>query len=544
MAQTRKTPERFNGNGMPAGSNSGRVGSPLPAALPPSVNAPTASPQIDYDFVNPEYTAAMPWWVDTRVAVAGTPALMATPYLYLPDPAPLDQCDEARARYNGYLARAVYLNATGRTKVSLMGIALSDWPTLEVPTAMEYVETDADGAGLSIYSLTQVVVGELLEAGRGGLFVDYPSRAEGDSVSLAEQAAGTVPRIVFYKTEDIRDWAYTRVGNEMKLSFLKLYEVRQSRTADGWSQSNIETYRVLRLQDGVYTVEVLEKQSSGWVSTGQVIPRDSTGSPWREIPFQWLGAEINRAAPGKPPLYDLAQLNLGHFRNSADFEESCFMLGQPQVTMTGLSAAWRDHLEASGVYFGSRRVLMGPENSTIGLLQVQPNTLAQAAMKDKESQMQSIGARLIQPGQVVKTADQNRSESKSAYSVLSLVCDNASQGIKQALMWAQQYMGVTGDVDFAIDTEFDGLTFNPAIAETLMKLVQSGLLPESDAWRMLRQLNMIDAQKTDDEIREELDSQIEAKAQMNAALGMNPDGSIIEDPANEDEDDDTPPGDE
>lgn len=535
MARTEKTPERFNGNGTAAFGGTGRVGSPLPPARSTPAAPKTKSPAIDYDFVNPEYSAAMPWWVDTRVAVAGTPALMAKPYAYLPDPTPLDECEEARARYNGYLSRAVYLNATGRTRTSLMGIALTEWPMFEAPTAMEYMETDVDGAGLSIYSLTQVAVGELLEVGRGGLFVDYPARPDGDTVSIAEQEAGTVPRIVYYKTEDIRDWSYTRVGNQMKLSFVKLYEIRQARDSDGWTQSNIETYRVLRLVDGVYTVEVLEKQDSGWVSAGQVVPRDSNGQPWGEIPFQWLGAEINRSTPGKPPLYDLAQVNLGHFRNSADFEESVFMLGQPQVTMTGLSAAWRDHIEASGVYFGSRRVLLGPENSTIGLLQVQPNTLAQAAMKDKENQMQAIGARLIQPGQVAKTADQSRSESKAAYSVLSLVCDNVSQGIVQALMWAQRYIGATGDVDFAIDTKFDGLTFNPAIAETLMKLVQSGLLPESDAWRMLRQLNMIDAQKTDDEIREELEAQKEAAVQMNAALGLNPDGTAVDAVDEEDE---------
>lgn len=526
MAQTRATPARFNGNGIPAEQGTGRVGSPLPPA-PVPVNRTTASPAIDYDFVNPEYSARMPQWRDCRAAVEGLPALMLNIQSFLIDPTPLDECEEARSRYNSYVRRAVYLNATGRTKNSLLGIALTDWPEVQLPDSMQYLKEDADGAGLSIYGLTQVVVGENLEVGRGGLFVDHPERADGDGISLADQQAGAVPRIVFYKAEDIRDWAFTKVGNRMLLSFVKLYEVRQVRTPDGLAMNNIETYRILRLQNGVYTVEVLEKgQNGNWESTGQFIPRDGSGANWGVIPFQFVGPEVNLAKPAKPPLYDLAQVNLGHYRNSADFEESAFMLGQPQVTMTGLDAAWRDHLEESGVYFGSRRVLMGPTGSQIGLLQVQPNTLAREAMKDKEAQMASLGARLIQPGQVTKTADQNRSETKAAYSVLSLVCDNASQAIKQALLWAQQYMAVTGDVDFGIDTGFDGIVFDPAAANALMAMVQGGIIPEADAWRVLRQMNLIDPEKTDDEIREELEAQKEKAAQMNAALGLNPDGSF------------------
>lgn len=543
MARTSTTPNRFNRpanyNGNGEAPPTGNVNSPLPPASVPSQRA-TASPAIDYDFVNPEYSERMPQWRDCRAAVEGLPALMLNIQAYLIDPTPLDECEEARSRYSSYIRRAVYLNATGRTKTSLMGIALTDWPEVELPDAMQYLKDDADGAGLSIYGLTQVAVGENLEVGRGGLFVDYPARSDGDGVSLADQQAGTVPRVLFYKAEDIRDWAFTRVGNRMLLSFVKLYEVRQVRTPDGLAMNNVETYRILRLQNGVYTVEVLEKgQNGSWESTGQFIPRDGSGANWGVIPFQFIGPEVNQAKPAKPPLYDLAQVNLGHYRNSADFEESAFMLGQPQVTMTGLDSGWRDHLEESGVYFGSRRVLMGPVGSQIGLLQVAPNTLAREAMKDKETQMSALGARLIQPGQVTKTADQNRSETKAAYSVLSLVCDNVSQAIKQALLWAQQYMAVTGDIDFSIDTKFDGLAFDPAVATAVMSMVQGGVIPEADAWRVLRQLNIIDPEKTDDEIREELEAQKEQAAQMNAALGLNPDGTFTDptDPAEDEEDD-------
>jgi hypothetical protein len=522
----RRTPDRFNGQGSDELTRYGNVNAPLPntpAALGGSgrrQQAPSNAP--DYDFVHPQYAAMLPLWEATRAAVEGQPALSRNPYKFLPDPTPLDQCEEARARYNSYCSRAVYMNATGRTKAGLVGIALGDWPEVVVPASMEYLKEDADGAGLGIYALCQHAIGEDLEVGRGGLFVDYPQRPEGDGTSIAAQQQGTVARMIYYKAEDIRDWAYQKIGTDMRLSYVKLYEKRDRRSADGWSMEAIEAYRLLRLRDGVYTVEVFEKVEGGYTSLGEVIPRDASGKPWEFIPFQFIGPETNQAKPEKPPLYDLAQVNLAHYRNSADFEESVFMLGQPQVTMTGLDEAWRNHLEESGVYFGSRRVLMGPANSQIGLLQVQPNTLAQSAMKDKQADMVSLGARLLQPGAVTKTAEQSKSETRAAYSVLSLVCDNVSQAFKNALLWVQRYMGAAGEVDFGIDTEFDGLSFNAEIVNTIIKAVQAGVLPESEAWRALRALNLIDPEKTDEQIREEIDAASEAAMQLQASLGLPP----------------------
>lgn len=527
-----KDAEKYNGQGNRRLATYGNVNAPLPNA--PSNDRATgrASQGPDYDFVHPQYTAMLPLWEDTRVAVEGQPALDRQPEKYLPDPTPLDDCAEARSRYRSYCVRAVYLNATGRTKTGLVGIALGDWPELEVPASMEYVKDDIDGAGLGIYALTQLAVGEILESGRGGVFVDFPAKPEGDGTSIAEQKQGTVARMVYYVTEDIRDWAYTKVGTDLKLSYVKLYEKRDQRTADGWSMEAVESYRILRLLNGVYVQEVWTKGAGGYVSQGPITPRDASGQPWDVIPFQFIGAETNQAQPQRPPLYDLGQMNLGHYRNSADFEESCFMLGQPQLTMTGLDEAWRNHLEESGVFLGSRRVLMGPQNSTIGMLQVQPNTLAQSAMKDKREDMVSLGARLLQPGSSVKTAEQSKSETRAAYSVLSLVCDNVSQAFNMGLLWIQRFMGAAGDVDFGIDTEFDGLTFNSEIVSTIIKAVQAGILPETEAWRALRALNLIDPEKTDDEIRDEIEAASEAKLQQTLALGLAPPGTKpLNDPA-------------
>lgn len=457
------------------------------------------------EFLHPDYTKNRDQWKENRDVVSGENAVKAAKTDYLPDPTPKDESVEARSRYENYVKRAVFTNASGRTVEGLIGIAFGSWPTHELPKTLEYLLEDADGAGVGLFGQVQLAVGDILQTGRGGVLTDYPEVQGGASV--ADMESGKIAaRMVWYVTEDIHDWATTRIGSLIKLSYVKLKEVRQERTADGFELETKEVYRVLRLENEVYTVELFVKQAAGWVSEGKKTVVDASGKPFDEIPFQFIGAINNDTRPDKAPLTDLVKVNLGHYRNSADYEESVFMLGQPQVTMTGISEEWRDHIEKSGVYFGSRRVLMGPENSTIGLLQVQANTLAAEAMKAKKEDMVALGARLLQQGGVVKTAEQSKSETRASYSVLSLVCDNVSTAYKQALEWAARFMGASGKVDFAIGTEFDGLTFNVEVVKTIMDGVQRGLIPKSDAWNCLRSFNIIDQEKTDEEIQDEIDS--------------------------------------
>ena len=133
-------------------------------------------------------------------------------------------------------------------------------------------------------------------------------------------------------------------------------------------------YFVLRLMNGVYTVDVYEggQQSGTQTSTGvldgtrvissmdaggslyrqggvdlgttrsdgvnhlrTVTPLDAKGMPFNEILFQFVGAENNSPDIDFPPLYDLAELNIGHYRNSADYEETSFIAGQPTPVVSG-----------------------------------------------------------------------------------------------------------------------------------------------------------------------------------------------------------------
>ncbi|MDP0908071.1 hypothetical protein Q6322_30065, partial [Klebsiella pneumoniae] len=49
---------------------------------------------------------------------------------------------------------------------------------------------------------------------------------------------------------------------------------------------------------------------------------------WDEIPFTFVGAQNNDPSIDESPLAALVEINLGHYRNSADYEDSVFLCGQ------------------------------------------------------------------------------------------------------------------------------------------------------------------------------------------------------------------------
>lgn len=117
----------------------------------------------DVTFQREDYEKALYAWSLVDDVVAGQSAVKEKRTAYLPKPNPSDTSAENKERYDQYLARAVFYNATGRTLQGLVGAAFRKDPTLNTTTALDYVLTDIDGAGVSIYQQSQSVVKSVLK---------------------------------------------------------------------------------------------------------------------------------------------------------------------------------------------------------------------------------------------------------------------------------------------------------------------------------------------------------------------------------------------
>lgn len=471
----------------------------------------------DVTALHPDYEKALPTWTLVNDACAGERAVKEKEDLYLPRPNELDKSEENKTRYKQYLKRAVYYNASGRTALSMSGLAFRRWPEIELPGSLEAIQDNVSGSGVPLIQQAQSTLMQVVKTGRCGLLVDYP-RTEGPQSRADQQAGGMLPTISLYTETAITNWRTTKVGSRVKLSMVVLKETEE---IENGFEIRIETqYRVLKLENGIYVQEIWRRKrnDNGGIRRNAkfeldetITPLQGNGRPWNEIPFTFIGSRSNDTSINPAPLEDIASLNIAHYRNSADYEESVYMVGQGQVWMSGIDETWVKMLKDEGFYFGARTPLPLPVNGQAGLLQMEENTLCKGAMDQKEAQMAALGARLVQAGSANApiTATQTESNDAVAHSVLSLCCDNVSMGFTQALMWAANFANAEGEVVFSISTEFTKI-IDAQTADVLIKAVQSGLMPESDLWAALRAAGYIDSKKSDDMIREEIRQQIAA----------------------------------
>ena len=461
----------------------------------------------DVTLTHSDYDKNIALWQKVDDVCSGQDAIKEKATEYLAKLDPNNFSNEENLRYLNYLARAVFYGFTTHTLKSNIGLAFKKWPKLEVPSVLDYVIEDVDGGGLSIYQQSQKVVSEVLKKGRTILYVDYPS-VDPKSVSVADLEQGYIrPVILNIKADFVRYWETKRFGAKHKLSLVVIQEQDKS-PRDGFGYDLIDQYRVLRFDGQFYTVEIWRKGQHDWeLYQAPQIVLDGSGRPFNEIPLIFVGSENNNPDIDSSPLLELANLNLAHYENSASYEWSVFFCGMIQAWIGGLPEQWRDWLDKKGIKIGSSGVLLLPDGSTFNFAQAKPNTLAFEAMTDKKQQMLSMGARLSEQGTAIKTATQAQNEVDASTSVLSLIVNNVSDAYTKCLKWMLMFLNVSVDgVEYIINSDFSDNSFDAQKITALVAAYNAGLLPKADAFNQLRKYGLINPEKTDEDIKDELEN--------------------------------------
>ena len=181
-------------------------------------------------------------------------------------------------------------------------------------------------------------------------------------------------------------------------------------------------------------------------------------------------------------LEDIAYLNLGHYRNSADYEESCHISGQGYlvVDIGTMSHAQFKDANPSGITFGARSGLAGP-GFKAQLLSMGENSMNLESMTKKEDQMRMIAAKMITPKTAQETAEGERIGAASEVSQLSIAVSNAESGLERMLRYACLFEGADPDqVKVRLNREFYPETMSPQEAVAMMQLFDRGIIDSED----------------------------------------------------------------
>jgi hypothetical protein len=224
-----------------------------------------------------------------------------------------------------------------------------------------------------------------------------------------------------------------------------------------------------------------------------IMPTKSDGSPFDKLPFFFIGSSNNDATVDHPPFLDIATMNIAHYRNSADYEEACYITGQPTLWAAGLTEEWYNDVIKGQIQLGSRAVLPLPEGGQAGMLQPEPNTMPYEAMKHKEEQLVTLGARISEVPDVMRTATEATLTAVETSSPVLSTAANIGSALTDALKVCAEFVGApTDSISFSLTTEATLQLLSPEEMRQQVEAWQNGVITDTEIRENFARAGVVD----------------------------------------------------
>ena len=526
-----------------------------------------ATQQVTHLVVHPEYEYWRPEWAKIRDAIAGEREIKRKGAVYL---RPMQGSDPEQ--YAEYLDRAVFYNMSGQTLSGMVGQMFRRPPTIRnLPTPGGIVAVAPDGGqqiiappsdkyttqllrfakdGTSHHGFAKTCALEQIALGRFGALVDV--------TTVPQQAAQSY--VVGYAAENIVDWTvedvdgyyiptrillreFERIDEHATPSQQNPWIGREGSTTndktgagsvrsaggrrDKLVQSRADAVaRPTRFTSSyayrtLYRELILEFYPDGsrvykqyvYVEDPLGVARDSftptvRGQTLNFIPFVFFGAGSNAADCEKPPLLDIVDLNLKHYRTYAELEHGRFYTALPTYYAPG-----NQDNDAAEYHIGPGTVWEVPSGETPGILEFKGEGLKtlERALNEKEQQIAAIGGRLM-PGMSKSTSESdNQSHMREANEqalllnvVLSLE-DGMSLLVRYWLMFRDMPLQQTATLRYELDTTFLTTALDARSLRAIQQLYEGGVIPIDALYETFVKNNIVPSSMSLEEFKAKMD---------------------------------------
>lgn len=458
------------------------------------------------DSLHPEIEAARKDWEIMRDVVAGQRRIHKRGATYLPILE--EQTDK---EYQAYKSRAVFYNATGRTIAAMVGLLTRKNPVATFPASLADITANLDGRGGTLDDVAVEIAEEVCAVGYVGALVDFPQTVDNRVVTIAEaRAENRRPFVTVYTAEQILDFDQATVGAQTVLSQVRLYETIDAPDPDDeFGRVAVERIRVLALVGGVYVVRIFIKDENGkYIEDGEPVVPLMSGRPLAYIPFVFVGAHDQKPRPDKPPLLDLANLNLSHYRTTADLEHGAHFTALPTPVISGVS----DDGENQSYRIGSSAAwVFADKDVKAEFLEFRGQGLSalRDLAKDKEERMAAIGARAIAPEKrAAEAAETLTIRSASENAVLSAISRSVSVAVERLLLIVRDWAGgASGEVAYALNRDFTSTVMSAQDLTALLQAWQSGAISKETLFENLKAGEIIQGDRTFEEEEDRIEDE-------------------------------------
>ena len=385
--------------------------------------------------------------------------------------------------YDSYKTRAVFFAAMSRTVVALVGAIDRKPPTIKGAEAIESFSADVTGQGVSLNEFLAEIEAEVMISGRVTVCIDRKNGGDNK------------PYLIWYKSEDTINW-FSKTYSDYDEKLCKMV-FRESyfgvNPENEYEQVKMEQYREYKLDEVTGEASVTlwrcedqdERSSEKEFTAFEQYTLTNRGRPLGFLPCVPIVSDGSILEVPKPPLLDLVDVNIAHYRNSADYEHGMHWTALPTPYFTGLSD--RD----GEITIGSGNAIILPDpSSSAGFLEFTGTGLStiKTAMDHKESMMSALGARMLAGKMDQSTsAEVARINYSGETAALSNIAKSMSRGVTKLLKMVALWENQAGSEAIQVHLNEDYVDSKLAAADitALMGAYQGGVMSlESLVWNL------------------------------------------------------------
>jgi uncharacterized protein DUF4055 len=463
---------------------------------------------------------------------AGARALREKGAKYLP----VEPAEDRGKDYPIRLSRALLFNAFERTLNGLVGMVFRKEPKLgtDVPEIIRGREAaekqsklegwaeniDLQGAAWTVFA--KEVFTDAMKLGHAFIYVDMPPKLPPGATLADEQAAGRRPYWVSYTAKQALNWRSAPEMRTVTLSNGATILVPTGRRIlqqitfeacgyepDGeYGEKEVKRYRVLK--PGFWELYRETKTETG---TDYVLEAAGESS-LSEIPVAVIYGRKTGYFISKPPLLDLALINIGHYQKYSDYSEGLRMC-IPQLCFKGIDANQSIQVIGHHTFHVVRPEgdVWFAEPTGAGL---EPQ---RQDLQDLEAQMARLGLAIMAPNSPSpeKTATEVFANHVETDSDLATAARSLKDGLEQALKFTAQYGDPKAVSGGSVEgLEIDQLTLTDREMQAYSGMQAAGQLSLQTLWEILERAGRL-PENFDAKVEEQR-VKAEAKARSDAFL--------------------------
>jgi hypothetical protein len=439
------------------------------------------------------YLAYEPQWTIVSDVVDGALKLRECADTYLPQfPKEPDEAYQIRVK------ASVLFTATEVTLGGLVGLVFQRSPELgeDVPDPIKEVLENADLKGNHWRVFAKDAFSQSIELGKGFILVDMPPPlAEGASMA-DEKAANRRPYFVFYRRDQALNWRTVIVNGKEKLQQITFEEFTFE--ADGeFGDALVKRYRTFALENGMVKWTLRRLLDEGKDAESFVIEDTNIIKGFNEIPVaQILDFD-------KPPLLDLALMNVRHFRQLSDYDVS--------LHIGNMELLWARGLEDDGIMpIGHHFLFKLADEGEMGFASPTGACIeaARTNLEDAKKDMALMGLSFVaEQARVEKTATQSNIDNGQETSKLATMAQGLKDGLEKCLNFVARYLSIQAQNKMTVElTATENLMLSPEDERILSDQVFRGQLSLETMWSIKKLAGKLPQDFDPDKEREKISS--------------------------------------